>query len=82
MAITMKSLSLKLDENLFEETELLIGHINIPRNRYINEAIEQYNKVQRKKIIAAQLKKESQSVSHESMKVLSEFEAFEDDEAI
>jgi len=36
----MKNLSLKLDEQVFEETEKILAEININRNRYINQ---QYN---------------------------------------
>jgi len=74
----MKSLSLKLDESIFQETQELIKKINKPRNRYINEALEYYNRIQRKKILEKLLEEESKLVRDESMKVLSEFEKFED----
>lgn len=58
----MKNLSLKMDEVVFDETEKIIAKINKNRNRYINEAVEFYNLVQKRKIISRQLKKESKIV--------------------
>lgn len=76
----MKTLSLKLDELLFQETENILSKIKKPRNRYINEALAYYNKVQNKKMLEKKLAFESQIVSEESMRVLGEFEALESDE--
>ena len=70
----MKTLSLKLDEIVYEETEQLLKKIKKPRNRYINEALQYYNQLQKKKIISEQLVKDSKLVSDESMNVLNEFE--------
>lgn len=74
----MKTLSLKLDEIVYEETEKLLENIKKPRNRYINEALHYYNQIQKKKIISEQLMIESKLVSDESMNVLNEFEKLED----
>ena len=74
----MKTLSLKLDEMVYEETEKLLEKIKKPRNRYINEALQYYNHIQKKKIISEQLMIESKLVSDESMNVLNEFEKHED----
>ena len=74
----MKTLSLKLDEIVYEETEQLLKKIKKPRNRYINEALQYYNHIQKKKIISEQLVIESKLVSVESMNVLNEFEKLED----
>ncbi len=70
----MKVLSLKLDESIFQETEKLVKEIKQPRNRYINEALNFYNKIQNRKILARKLETESKLVREESMKVLEEFE--------
>jgi len=70
----MKTLSLKLDDSIFSDTELIINHIKKSRNRYINDAIDFYNKVQKRKLLAVQLEKESKLVKNESLKVLHEFE--------
>ena len=74
----MKTLSLKLDELVYKETEQLLERIKKPRNRYINEAISYYNRLQKRKIIADQLIAESKIVSEDSMAILSEFENLED----
>lgn len=74
----MKTLSLKLDNSVFEETEQLLAKIQKTRNRYINEALEYYNQIQKKKLIEQLLIADSKLVSDESMKVLHEFENLED----
>lgn len=74
----MKTLSLKLDDPVFEETEQLLKEIKKPRNRYINEALKFYNRIQREKLIEKLLEKESRLVRDESMKVLGEFEKLEE----
>jgi len=70
----MKTISLKIDESIFAETEKLLAIIKKPRNRYINEAIEYYNKQQKKVVLEKKLRKESELVKSESMLVLKEFE--------
>lgn len=75
----MKTLSLKLDDNIFNETEYLLNKIKKSRNRYINEAVDYYNKINRRNLISRQLAKESGIVRKESMSVLSEFEALKDE---
>ena len=70
----MKSVSLKIDESVFRETEKILSTINKPRNRYINEAIDHYNKIQKRLILEKRLKKESELVKKDSIKVLKEFE--------
>lgn len=70
----MKSLSLKLDDEVFLETERIIEKLNYARNRYINDALELYNKYNSRKMIKDQLLKESSMTYKESMHVLEEFE--------
>ncbi len=76
----MKTLSLKLDDLVFEETEKVLEKLKKPRNRYINEALRYYNSLQKKKIMADLLAFESQLVAEDSIKILSEFEHLGDDE--
>jgi hypothetical protein len=76
----MKTLSLKLDNNIFNETEKLLSEIKKPRNRYINDALKYYNSIQRKKLLAKKLESESKLVREESMKVLAEFESLIDED--
>lgn len=73
----MKTLSLKLDDSIFGETEKILERLKKPRNRYINEAIEYYNRAQRRLILEKKLIKESILVNKDSMDVLKEFEGIE-----
>ena len=52
----------------------ILSTINKPRNRYINEAIDHYNKIQKRLILEKRLKKESELLKKDSIKVLKEFE--------
>ncbi len=76
----MKTVSLKIDDSIFGETEKILARIKKPRNRYINEAIAFYNKIQRQQILEKNLKKESEIVQADSMSVLKEFEAIDYDD--
>ena len=70
----MKTVSLKIDESIFDETEKILALMKKPRNRYINEAIEYYNKLQKRMILETKLKRESELVGTDSLAVLKEFE--------
>ncbi len=75
----MKTISLKLDDSIFGETEDIIARSKQPRNRYINEAVDYYNKIQKRKKLEQTLQKESLIVKEDSMSVLKEFEIFENE---
>ena len=75
----MKNLSLKLDNEIFEETEKIVYKLEMNRNRYINKALLFYNHLQQRKLIANKLSMESKLVQNESMKILEEFEKLEDE---
>lgn len=70
----MKTLSLKLDDSVFDETEQVVRYIKTSRNRYINDALSYYNQIQKRKLLAFKLELESKRVAEESMTVLHEFE--------
>ena len=70
----MKNVSLKIDDSIFGETEKILSKIKKPRNRYINEAIEYYNRLQKRLLLEKRLKKESELVKEDSMAILKEFE--------
>ncbi|MEO5906406.1 MAG: hypothetical protein ABIQ11_06760 [Saprospiraceae bacterium] len=76
----MKNLSLKMEDKIFLETEKILGKLGRSRNRYINEAVEFYNLLQKRRLLAKQLRKDSILVRDESMKVLNEFDSFEDED--
>ena len=73
----MKTVSLKIDDLIFEETEKILSKNKKPRNRYINDALEYYNRVQRRMLLEKSLKSESEKVKDDSMNVLKEFEDIE-----
>ena len=75
----MKTLSLKLDDNIFNETEEVLVKVKKSRNRYINEAVAFYNRVNKRNLISRKLAKESRLVKNESMAVLAEFESLQDE---
>jgi len=77
----MKTLSLKLDDSVFQETEQVLSKIKKPRNRYINEALQYYNKLQKKRLLEKKLHYESNLVREESLKVLLEFENIDENDS-
>ena len=75
----MKTLSLKLDDNIFNETEEVLNKVKKSRNRYINEAVNYYNRLNKRNLLSIQLSKESKLVRKESLAVLAEFESLQDE---
>lgn len=73
----MKTISLKIDDYIFAETEKILSKMKKPRNRYINEALEYYNQLQKREMLERRLKLESELVKAESISVCSEFEGVE-----
>ncbi|MEY4275006.1 MAG: hypothetical protein RL638_1954 [Bacteroidota bacterium] len=70
----MKTLSLKLDDHIFDETEAITAQLHLARNRYINEAVNMYNLVQKRRMLKKALAKESVLTSTDSMDILREFD--------
>ena len=70
----MKTLSLKLQDYTFLETEKMSVILKKPRNAYINEALEFYNLHQRKQWLAKQFALEAKIIKASSMEVLREME--------
>ena len=75
----MKTLSLKLDDNVFEETEKVVSELKLARNRYINEALNLYNQFNNRQVLKKKLAKESKLVAQSSSEVLAEFEKLVDE---
>ncbi|MBP1672653.1 MAG: hypothetical protein H6Q25_468 [Bacteroidetes bacterium] len=73
----MKTISLKIDTLIFGETEMILSHLKIPRNRYINEALAYYNAIKNRQLLEKQLQKESALVQKESINILNEFEGLD-----
>lgn len=74
----MKTLSLKLDDHIFRDTEQIISELNLARNTYINEALNLYNQFNKRRVLKKKLAKESKLVARGSAEVLAEFEKFAD----
>ncbi|QBO57988.1 hypothetical protein [Chryseobacterium salivictor] len=75
----MKVISLKIDESIFSETEDILKKYKKPRNRYINEALDYYNQMQKREILKAKLLKSSLLVREDNLEILKEFESLEND---
>lgn len=76
----MKTLSLKLDDHIFDETEKLTLKLKTARNRYINEALSIYNLFNKRRLLKKQLAKEAKLTKADSLEVLSEFEKLIDED--
>ena len=74
----MKNLSLKLQDAIFSETEKLASALKKNRNAYMNEALAFYNRYQKRRLLAEQLRRESALVADSSLEVLAEFESIDD----
>lgn len=72
-------LSLKVKENVFEDVEAITKQLKVPRNAYINEALDFYNEFNRRKSLRKKLRKESLLTRKGSMEVLAELEKLEVD---
>ena len=70
----MKTLSLKLDDKIFEEAEEITSKLKLARNRYINEAVSFYNLFNQRRLLKNQLIKESKLTASVAMEVLHEYE--------
>ncbi len=79
----MKILSLKLDDEIFDETERITSKLKLARNRYINEAVNIYNLFNKRRLLKKQMEKESKLTRKDSMDILREFEKLiDEDQAI
>jgi len=76
----MKTLSLKLDDDIYNEAEKITGKLKLARNRYINEAVNIYNLFNKRRLLKKQLVKESKLSSKDSMDILHEFEKLIDED--
>ena len=76
----MKTLSLKLDDEIFNEAEELTSKMKLARNRYINEAVNIYNQYNKRRLLKKQLLKDSKMTMEDSMEVLLEFEKLIDED--
>ena len=75
----MKTLSLKLDDKIFNEAEEITSKLKLARNRYINEAVDIYNLYNRRRLLKKQLTKESKLTGKDALDILHEFEKLMDE---
>jgi len=75
----MKILSLKLDDDIYNEAEKITSKLKLARNRYINEAVNIYNLFNKRRLLKKQLEKESKLTRKDSMEILQEFEKLIDE---
>lgn len=69
-----------MDEGIFSDTEKILSQTGKPRNRYINEAVDFYNRHQLQILLEEQFRQESEMLRANSQAVLKEFEALEDED--
>lgn len=74
----MKTLSLKLNEGILQETDRVVKTIHMSRNAYINHAVNLYNQLSRRRFLQKKLALESKATAQVSLEVLSEMEKIED----
>ncbi len=75
----MKVLSLKLKEDILEQTDQIVKSVHVSRNAYINEAVHLYNLFNRRRLLKKKLAKESMMTASTSLEILSEMERMQDD---
>ncbi len=75
----MKTLSLKLDESIFKDTEEITEKLKLPRNRYINEAVRVYNQLNKRRLLKNQFREESEASAIDSLEILREMELLQDE---
>ncbi len=75
----MKTLSLKLDDKIFDEAEEITSQLKLARNRYINEAVSIYNLFNKRQLLKKKIAKESKLTAKDSMSILHEFEKLVDE---
>ena len=76
----MKTLSLKLDDQIFDDAEEMTAKLKLARNRYSNEAVSIYHLFNKRRLLKSQLVKESKLTSKDSMDILHEFEKLIDED--
>ena len=75
----MKMLSLKLDDEIYDEAEKITSKLKLARNRYINEAVSVYNLFNKRRLLKKQLEKESKLTQKDALEILHEFEKLMDE---
>lgn len=75
----MKIISLHIEDEIIALTDSLVKKAKVSRTKYINDAINFYNKFQKRKELEKELLNDSLLARESSMEVLADFEALDDE---
>lgn len=73
-----KALLLKLNDETFATAEKILHKVRMPRNAYLNRAVDFYNRLQLRKLTAKRLKKDAALLREDTRDVIRSFELLED----
>lgn len=73
----MKTVSFKIKDSIFEETEKLLSQLKKPWDNYINEALDYYNSFQKQSILEKKLNKESDLIKADLLNILEDFDGID-----
>jgi len=73
-----KLLSLKMDDRVFQETEKVLRKIRIPRNAYVNQAVDFYNRCHNRVLVKRKLQKDVEILKKDTERFLKSFELLAD----
>lgn len=74
-----KLISLKIEERELRKVDHSAQTVGVSRNAYINRALRFFNHLYERRLLAKELRRESEQVRQESLSVLREFETFSDE---
>ena len=74
-----KAISVKIEEKELRKTDHSAHTVGISRNAYINKALRFFNHLYERRLLAKELRRESEQVRQESLETLREFEIFQDE---
>ncbi len=67
-----------MEDRIFEETGHVLKKIHLPRNAYINQAVDFYNRCQKRLLTKKKLQKDVQVLKDDTRKFIKSFELLED----
>ena len=74
-----KLISVKIEERELKKIEQSAHTTGLSRNAYINKALRFFNHLYERRLLAKELRRESDQIRHESLATLHEFETFQDE---
>ena len=74
-----KLISVKIEEGELRKVDHSAQTVGVSRNAYINKALRFFNHLYERRLLAKELRRESELVRQESLTVLHEFERFQDE---